>query len=333
MIEKDGVPEYWKFVFAIHTPQYVALAKVDRIAEEYPDNNSLLDPRPSELTYHCNFADVHSASALPVPTLSPMFFIPQVSHIGYCEMKTVCQPILWDVYCRWAPEAVADTPEGGDDVIEPVGKKRRKTGKSTELDDVVKEFPWAADLDFAEGFGPTEESEGGGEIALPIEEMAEELRLDLLMKALDHQRVSCASSMPLEVSDTGGDFRVKELGGDANMAKKGRFYDFIMGGARGFLAEEFCVRRGFQHTMRFDIDYYGQDEAYILARAFCHKMQYAFDWELGHPNGKDEPWTPECWSECIETAEFVAFANRAALTDRQKKAVHKVRGCSRRHPE
>ena len=145
-----------------------------------------------------------------------------------------------------------------------------------------------------------------------------------LMKALDDNRMVCAVEMAGN-TDEEPDFTTKTLGGPSTFAKKGVWNDAVQGGARSGVALDFCQRRNVQTAMRFEISLYGLAHANILARAFAHRQQFMFDWELMQPGGARAPWGIDCWREYEGTAAFKAFASSPDLPAATIAAVSKVR--------
>lgn len=105
------------------------------------------------------------------------------------------------------------------------------------------------------------------------------------------------------------DFKVVILGGKWTMQHKHTAFDAIQGIARGGLAKEFCDRRGLQQSMRFDVSAYGQERCQVLARAFCHKMQYFLQAEIGNQDLVHKPFPPNVVGEYVEPSEMTKIAS------------------------
>ena len=76
--------------------------------------------------------------------------------------------------------------------------------------------------------------------------------------------------------------------------------------------------------MRFDLDTYGQDVCHILARSWCHKMQFLFDAHTQHPGdlGAEVPLEEHHYEEPSELMQLAASAVSALLQSR----IAKLRG-------
>eukprot|EP00974_Lingulodinium_polyedra_P036955 3544507-Lingulodinium_polyedra.AAC.1 len=68
------------------------------------------------------------------------------------------------------------------------------------------------------------------------------------------------------------DFTVALRGGPSLQRAKGVPYDAFQGMARKGPPEEWCTAAGLQKTMRFSTKEFGEGDACILAKAFCHRM-------------------------------------------------------------
>ena len=96
--------------------------------------------------------------------------------------------------------------------------------------------------------------------------------------------------------------------------------DATQGTASGAAALSFCRRRGIQSgQIRFNINRYGSDTCGILARAWCHKMQWYYNVELLSPEGEATVFSPDHHSAYLEPTEFqhlVAHDTRPFLVER-----------------
>ena len=118
----------------------------------------------------------------------------------------------------------------------------------------------------------------------------------------------------------------KEGGGGWTAKKKGRTYDNIAGMARGGLPESFCRRRALQMSFRMDtIEHSGPENCYILARAWCHRMQFFFDWELAVGSWK-AVWKDEYLDDYIEPLEAQRTFADPPTKVCTKKRIQKLRG-------
>ena len=105
------------------------------------------------------------------------------------------------------------------------------------------------------------------------------------------------------------------------MSTKGVPFDAIQGIARREFANHFCQRRGVQKSIRCDIAAYQQDGCAIMARAWCHRMQYFLNLDLAR--GESHVFTSGDLSEYHEPSEFTTWA--AAAGGRASKRIAQIR--------
>ena len=101
------------------------------------------------------------------------------------------------------------------------------------------------------------------------------------------------------------DFKTGVLGGKWTAKHKGVPFDAIQGSARGVLAQSFCRRRNVQLSARFDVSAYGQVACNVLARAWCHRMQYYYNLELTDALGEGKVFTQADVDAYLAPTEFV----------------------------
>ena len=71
-------------------------------------------------------------------------------------------------------------------------------------------------------------------------------------------------------------FYVQVRGGDWTVEHKHVAYDAVSGQARSGLPKEFCVAYGIQSMVSFSVAKYGDRDPSVLARAWCHKMEFFY---------------------------------------------------------
>ena len=128
------------------------------------------------------------------------------------------------------------------------------------------------------------------------------------MKALEVARSALGTAEALD----GADFKTRVLGGPWLMKTKGIPFDAVQGFASGESAKEFCTRRAVQKTVRFDYSVYGDENCGILARAWCHRMQFAWELELSGVVALTAAFAEEHWGACEEPSEFSRIAETAS---------------------
>ena len=122
------------------------------------------------------------------------------------------------------------------------------------------------------------------------------------------------------------DFTTRVLGGAWLMKTKGIPFDAVQGSVRGQLAKDFCERRSMQKAIGFEYTAYGGDRCSILARAWCHRMQWLFNQELSLLVKPGQEFSEEHLKSYDEPSEFRRLAESASgkLSGRvsQIRAIH-----------
>ena len=313
-----GAQEFWRFVYGVKSPFYLALSRL-RISDEfaiYMGPDVLLDSAPDTMwEFHCNLADNKSAADVDPPvTMDQVFVIPHVTHTRGLIIATPCSPEPLGTF-------IAQLPDAGH--TEPKTKVAKKADKGH--DELVEKFPWLAALDHTVGFEEATGSasasdrksgkERGGreEIDVDLEEAA--------MKALDAARDRLAELPDFALANN---FKVRLLGGKWTMAHEARACSAAQGFASGRAAQMFSANRVGQKSMRFDVDICGQGGSQMLARAWCHRMQYFFDAHHADPTIGDAPFPAHIHAGYCETDEFANFA-RGRISEQTRKRVADVR--------
>jgi hypothetical protein len=297
---------FWKVVYAVQSPFYLAVSKL-RLLEEFRPVGSLrtIGLRPWEqFALHCNFAANCSAADMPAISDNGIFVIPEAFHRGQSRITSLYHPEPLAKFLLTLP-----APERS----EPKAKSARKSKEDKE--DLVLAFPWLAELDLREGFSKgssTQSSKGESsqkhQESFCLEER-DALQIEAFMKSLDEARAALVLDKALPASD---DFKVCLLGGKWTMEHKHTAYDALQGSARGALAKDFCRKRELQMSMRFDVSAYGEATCQILARAWCHRLQYFLDQEVAHPDFQGKDFPADVVAAYQEASEFSKLASSGA---------------------
>ena len=136
--------------------------------------------------------------------------------------------------------------------------------------------------------------------------LADEL-LEEVYNALELKRAEVAADDDPRVTD----FQVTVLGGEHTQTHHDKPFDACAGSCRGGDAKKFHTRRfGGIRFFRADYSAHGPAIPAVLARAWCHRMQFFFnkDAELG----ADAPFTDELIVTYQETSEFERLCEQNA---------------------
>ena len=299
----DGPLEYFKFIYAVQQPHYLALSPM-RLADDFGVDltSGAFDfnmPPAPKWRFHCNLAKNISAAEVSEAILEDVFVIPACRHTDGLLLESPCDTEPLKLYLDQLPEVVAHEPQ----------QKKTKTHSKTH-EDMVEKFPWVAHLDHKVGFEPSQtkddeadepdQSDGGG----GYEELDVHLQ-EATMKALDAARREVAAlPAPLGVVY----FKVRVLGGDFTQETEGRPISAIQGYACTKRSIKFCTRRLVQQSMRFDVDLNeGRPNCSILARGFCHRMQFFMEAEEADDTLCGRAFPLELVDSYVETSEFQRF--------------------------
>jgi hypothetical protein len=216
-------------------------------------------------------------------------------------------------------EFIAQLPEPE----QQVASARSAPKSSRHREELIQALPWLADLDTLEGFSQVSASDtskqSGSKSTSEATCSREEPDIDQIeaaFKALDAARSVLALSEPETATE---DFKVAVLGGKWTLEHKNTAFDAVSGSARGALAKDFCFRRSMQQSMRFDVAAYGQDICNILARGFCHKMQWFLNHEVANPEYEGKGFLSnvvEAYQEPSELTKVASTSSSAALNNR-----------------
>ena len=331
--ESGHLIEYWKFVYGVITPRYGCFCKIELDREYVAPLGGAFGSGGRWQKFHCNFADLHSAEEMCMGPAHLLHFLPLVEHWQGTDMFTQCETIPLGTYLDWMPEKEKAAADEDDDDEAPPPKKTKKS-EVRKRDEDIQEFPWLAEMPHPDDF---EESKAGAELDVAAkkkkasaqergesdeEDEDEDEEIGEFMKHLDSIRVTLAGEAPEEGD---GDFRVKALSGKWTEEHEGRTHSAIQGRARGGLAEDFCIRRALQRSMRFDIDVYTLPVCTKLARAYCHKLQWLLDWEIAHVDGSRAKWRDSIMDEYEEPAAFKDLADDPDCPSHIADRVRKIR--------
>ena len=207
-----------------------------------------------------------------------------------------------------------DLPKPLEDYLACLPEKTRAarslgTPKAGKKDDAsAHDFPWIAELDLREGFAervPPIRGDAAEAAAAPwLPDALDDELFDEGMQALDAARLAMAA----EPEASHEDFGTRVLGGPWLLKTKGIPFDAIQGYGRGEATKQFCIRRNIPKTIRFDYQLYGGDACGVMARAWCHRLQWLFNLELSIVVSPLEAFALNDLRDYEEPSEFIALA-------------------------
>ena len=181
----------------------------------------------------------------------------------------------------------------------PVGKKgeaSKKNAKSWEPD------AWPTEHMMQAKKKTHEEAEDKSETESSDDELSDD-QVEKTFALLRAKRAEWAEQFAQEAVTA---FTTTLLGGAWLMKYKGIEYDAFQGKASAGLASEWCLLYGLNKTARFDLSMYSEHGAGIMARAWCHRMEYYFSIWVEAAEGY--AYTNDDHEAYTEPNDFEAFA-------------------------
>jgi hypothetical protein len=185
---------------------------------------------------------------------------------------------------------------------------RIKRGRPAPSQELIDLHPWLEDfLSMPKDTHPSASASGssaragGASSSTHIADIPEEV-MEEALSTLEAQRALLEQGEALGVHA----FYVSVRGGTWTRHNRGRAYDAISGQARGGTPKQFCRAYGLNVMVSFATDLYGEVAASILARAWCHRMEYFYLIWL-HQELWDYHFTETDCSGHVATEEWVDF--------------------------
>lgn len=318
--EGDAVA-YFKFLYAVQNPTYLAFGKLQLIDKPLllVENLSIdtweqLDE--AKFHWHCNFADLLSSADLATVDIASIQVIQDCFYAQKMEVLSESTPQPLEVFLDNLPLAEAKEP-----------KQRARKDTSLYMETMVQAFPWLQGDSEKHGFSSSSAAQPLPEdtvVATQLSAMLEEDTWLENMRQLETARAQLNCGAQEEAH-----FHTKVLGGAWAMSHLGTPYDAVQGACRGALAEAFCRRRRVQKSMRFNYNLYGASACAILARAWCHKMEFFLQQELQHPDGASLAFTPAMLGAYEEPSELRALLEGAPPSPALQGRVNQIRALFR----
>jgi hypothetical protein len=303
-------PQWWKVVYCVQQPEYLALCRL----EEEPNFLDTCHAGTEEVgleyaaryktIFACNFAALADATDLQPIEEARISVLQNLVHDGWTAAHTDGPPLPFARFEQSLPEERAA----------PASQPRAPRTRKPEQD-LAALYPWLAeDLD-KKGLSRADKAQGSQEGEDDDDDDAEcdwaeaaDEQVELQLREL-HVARALLSDAPLAKQ---ANFGTRVLGGAFTVGATGSAYDAMQGFCRNRLAEDWCLSRGAQRSMRFDPRQIGDASAGILARAWAHRMQFFMDREVFDPSLVGGPFPVSVVAEYEEPSEFTALALRAS---------------------
>ena len=270
------------------------------------DAGFFVDDPPYTYVFTCNFAKMtagHEMGELPEEEL---FLLQGLEYFEGFRLGTRQTLVPWRLWAQGLPDEGRAAP----------AQPRRDEGDRLR-DELIREWPWlATSLDKRAGYAAPSPAEAAAPSEAPADpEVVEESMVDALRQLDDARAVieeAVAAAPPLR------GWRVQVLGGRYTQWVVGVPFAAVQGMARGGDALGFCNRRQLQRSMRLSTSDFGLPLAHLLARAYVHRMEFAFGLEQDGVVGPLEAVTHDHWRLYEEPEEL-----RAVLAENPLRLLHK----------
>ena len=107
LIPAMGELEYWKFLYAVQNPMYVAVAPLESkivVMSTYVPEGVGDEMSHERCRFHCSYACLKIAAATPIVAKHQIFVLPECLHIGGMEIATDSCPVTFGEYTAPLPE-------------------------------------------------------------------------------------------------------------------------------------------------------------------------------------------------------------------------------------
>ena len=291
--------QYFKFLYATQSPYQVCCSPLEK--EEYfepPPSDEFVSAadvfaRSWEHRFQVSFMRCVYWADLPDVGTDEVYVLPDCC---YREGRSVCSDadeIELEAFVRGLdakPKASERFPE----------ERPPKVGRKAANAELLDKYPWLeAHFDATEkpspGLGSAGFASDEGPVELAPERDLSDEEIERVFKLLHDKRVEDDMVEKAELAD----FRYALLGGSWTMKNRGKAFDAWRGAVRGKDAEAWCDALKLNHSARFEVTLYTERGAALLAKTWCHRMQFLYDLHLA--SRKDEvvyteenlaPWEP-----------------------------------------
>jgi hypothetical protein len=267
----DGREQVVLFILAVQQPRYISFCRVERRESTMPWPSMTADWEPvyrawSRHIFDVKWTDIFGAESLPPldPKNVKVFWdLEYVSNTGYSSRH---DPIPLDIFILESP--VPDAVKEGDG--EPSSRSSKPSTKRTMNPVLEKQALKHKLVSYSEGSHvAADDSESGSDADIDIDAETERRAWEELAEA---RAILDATDVPRF-----DDFRVVARGGESVMAKKGVGADCYTGKAQGLDVEDWCRRKGVCFSARFEISTFTAVRSQVMARTWCHKMQFYYN--------------------------------------------------------
>jgi hypothetical protein len=311
-VELEGRDEYYKILYCVRSPCYVALAHLElvphytEIQQVTADSWAAINQDRVRYRLKVNFAKHSSAAEVPLVSAERIHVIPDTLYTGGVFIQGSARSIPLTLYLRSLASTSKPTRDHDED--EP----REPKAKGIDVDDL----PWLRgclrDFDFweiAHKNATKKKYDDGGSDSDEAELADEELEA-----ALDELHTARAMLLEDAPEFDFSHFRIVVLGGKWLKLNRDQAYDAVKAICRGNDAEAFCLGQKLNRSARFTVAY-TMASCGILARSWCHRMQHFRDVAASRPEGYATHFTAADVAAYVEPDELRRLADSTTNPD------------------
>jgi len=314
--------EYWLFNFAMQTPAYLSLTKLQPLDWPFPASSSDGDAMSDGVHWYPHVFEIvpganESAFALLQIPAEEIFILEQVVQVGdsCCVSDMAEEPLL---------PFLASLPEqkrAASQVREVASGSQNRTSSSS----IVQELPWTEHLlskqQRTRALGPDSSSESdSSDTQSELEDDLPEFGGKQAWEELQQVRERMVD-LP---EKRAGDFVVSVLGGVWTAKHRGVAADAVQGRAKGQAVISWCHKAKVLQSARFEISAYTEASAGILARAWCSKMQHFWNLSMQSPE-QPTAFSAEDKRSLLEPSDFTLLAQDPTSSKQMQKRIQAIR--------
>jgi hypothetical protein len=325
---RDDLPDrFWMVNFARQSPRFVSLTELQRTEPVFHVHVRGARAEQAALDWHLHEFEMvwmrnTSADILRGVDVSAIMVIAAARfQAGSNRWVSDLVPEPLELFLQALPSSRTARAGAG---------QRAAAGTQAEAatdDAVVQELPWAA-----EGLRkrrrrrePSPEESAGNPAADDM------LEPDDVLETLGAEAMAELEGLRLELQDQAeprvGDLVVSALGGAWTLANRGVVSDAVRARARGMVAQTFCRAHRLPVAARFELSAYGAEDAAVLARAWCSRMQHLMNLQPQAGGAASAETSPA--HDWVEPSEFAQLAERPERPARLSARITQIRALGR----
>ena len=270
VVDAPGFHRLWKFVFAMQQPMHIRIAQMVEVDGHLPTIDDETSFECARALWKTFYFDVTYTDNKPVSILSAV----PVSSIR------VIDGLEFEGGRRWSSDGV---PQDLRDFIlrnPPTAKTKaeRKSGGKRKPKEFEPKRAWAEQValnkrrrEKQSAPEPVPASDSSSYADDCCEE--DDARLDKRWEECEQLRLEWSTHPDMRYDD----FGVLVLQAQKNVARKGVREDAIRAYARSDRVKDWCRTQSLKITARWEIDFYGVNDANVLAMSWAAKMQHFYN--------------------------------------------------------